>query len=515
MLASIQYIPHGHCYLWQTPLVWLHVTADFLIAAAYFSIPITLFYFVRRQQDNPFEKIIVLFSFFIFSCGTTHLMSIWTLWHPDYWFSGAIKVITALISCFTAIELIEFFPFALSLPNSQVLEQINQDLAIEIKARKEVEVELAREQLFLKATLNSLSEGVVACDEDGKLAIFNSASQKFFGKQEPINSQQWSEHYQLYYPDGKTYLKPEDIPLSRAFAGETFTDVEFITIASCQSEPRNMLANGCPIIDQEDSTLGAVVTVKDITDRKQAELQLKKSNRELLQSNQELEQFAYVASHDLREPLRMVISFTQLLAQRYKNQLDDEADTIIGFAVDGAQRMEILIEDLLSYSRLGKQNKTFKVVNCNLVLEKALSNLQVLIKETAAIIKVKSLPHLVGDESQLIQLFQNLLGNAIIYRSEFPPEIEVFATPQHPGWLFSIKDNGIGIDSENSYRIFEIFQRLHPKEEYSGTGIGLAICKKIVERHGGKIWVESKLGSGSDFRLTLNTKTIDKMEIFE
>ena len=507
---STQYIPHGHCYLWQTPLVWLHIASDFLIALAYFSIPVILFYFLRQQQDSPFKKILVLFSLFIFSCGATHIMSIWTLWYPSYWISGGIKVITALISGYTAIELIEFIPFALGLPNPQLLEQINQNLAEQIKSRKKVEAELEQERSFLKGILDSLSDGVVACDRQGVLALFNPASQNIFGALEPLNSEKWSEHYNLYYPDGKTYLKPEDIPLARAFAGETFTDVELITIPQDNS-PMILRANGCPIIDGNGDKLGAVVTVSDVTERQQAEQKLKQLNAELLQSNQELEQFAYIASHDLREPLRMVISFTQLLAQRYQQQLDEEADTIIGFAVDGAKRMEILIEDLLLFSRLGKQDRTFKIVNCNLIVEKVLSNLQMSIQETEATIKVKPLPRVVGDEVQLVQLFQNLISNALTYRRDARVEIEITATNQQQGWLFSVKDNGIGIDSNSTRRIFDVFQRLHPKDKYSGTGIGLAICKKIVERHGGSIWVESELGSGSDFRFTLNSKIVDNM----
>ena len=425
-------------------------------------------------------------------------------------FLGVTKAITALVSVYTAIELIEFFPFALNLPNPLMLEKANQDLADEVTVRKKIEVELDKERSFLKAMLDSLSDGVAACDEQGVLALFNLASQKLFGTQKYTKSEEWSEHYRLYYPDGKTLLQEEDIPLSRAFAGETFTDLEIITIPQ-DSSSITLLANGCPIIDTKGNKLGAVVTVKNITQRKKTEQQLKKLNTELLQSNQELEQFAYVASHDLREPLRMVTSFTQLLAQRYGEQLDDEADTIIGFAVDGAKRMEVLIEDLLLFSRLGKQGKTMKIVNCNLIVEKALSNLEMLIQDTDAQITIAPLPNIIGDRVQLIQLFQNLINNALIYRHDFQPQIVISAISQQQGWLFSVRDNGIGISPANSTRIFEVFQRLHPKEKYSGTGIGLAICKKIVERHGGDIWVESELDQGSDFKFTLNSKIIDSM----
>ena len=234
--------------------------------------------------------------------------------------------------------------------------------------------------------------------------------------------------------------------------------------------------------------------------------QLQQLNQELIRSNHELEQFAYIASHDLREPLRMVTSFTQLLAKRYSGQLDSEADKIINFAVDGAKRMEVLIEGLLAYSRIGSQGKTFQSVDCGELLDRALSNLQLAIEETKTQIIRNPLPTVIGDATQLIQLFQNLLANAIKYHREEPPIIEIGAEAQQQEWLFWVKDNGIGIDPKYCDRIFQIFQRLHTRQEYPGTGIGLAICHKIVEHHGGRIWVESTVEQGATFYFTLPIK---------
>jgi light-regulated signal transduction histidine kinase (bacteriophytochrome) len=237
-----------------------------------------------------------------------------------------------------------------------------------------------------------------------------------------------------------------------------------------------------------------------------ANRQLQQLNQELTRSNQELQQFAYIASHDLREPLRMVTSFTQLLGKRYLGQLDAEADQIINFAVDGAERMEVLIDGLLTYCRLGSQAETFKPVNCEEILDQVLSNLQLAIAETNTQISRFSLPTIIGDASQLIQLFQNLIANGIKYREEAAPIIEIGAREQEQEWLFWVKDNGIGIDPQYGDRIFQIFQRLHTKQEYSGTGIGLAICHKIVEHHDGRIWVESNLQQGATFYFTLRNK---------
>ena len=230
---------------------------------------------------------------------------------------------------------------------------------------------------------------------------------------------------------------------------------------------------------------------------------LSKRTEELTRSNVELDQFASVVSHDLQEPLRMIKAYVHLLQTQYRGKLDKDADEFIGFAVDGAKRMQGLINDLLTYSRVGTRGKEFTATDCNVVLARTLLNLKMAIDESGAKITQDELPAVVGDEFQLGQLFQNLIGNAIKYCSQRPPEIHVGCESDGEMWRFAIKDNGIGIDPEYSERIFVIFQRLHTRQEYPGTGIGLAICKKIVERHRGEIWVESEPGKGSTFYFTL------------
>jgi light-regulated signal transduction histidine kinase (bacteriophytochrome) len=228
------------------------------------------------------------------------------------------------------------------------------------------------------------------------------------------------------------------------------------------------------------------------------------AQRELARSNAELEQFAYVASHDLQEPLRMVASFTQLLAKRYRAKLDADADEFIGFAVDGAQRMQLLLNDLLAYSRVGTRGKPLEPIDCNDVLQEAMANLTTAIEESHAEIHAGPLPKVAGDEVQMLQLFQNLVGNALKFRNpEQQPQIQISAQREGANWVFAIRDNGIGIAAEHQSRIFLIFQRLHQRHEYPGTGIGLALCKKVIERHGGRIWVESEPGQGSTFYFTI------------
>jgi len=241
----------------------------------------------------------------------------------------------------------------------------------------------------------------------------------------------------------------------------------------------------------------------EITERKQAEENLGHTLNALRRSNKELKQIAYVSSHDLQQPLRMVISFTQLLSKRYKDKLDDDANEFIQFAVEGARRMNELISDLLTYSSIGTQGKNFELTDCEEVMEVVILNLQSSIQERGAKITHEKLPTVNADISEIIQLLQNLIGNAIKFHSEKPPRIHISTKQEDNKWVFSVKDNGIGIDPKYFNQIFKIFKRLHTREEYSGSGIGLAICKKIVERHGGNIWVESEVGKGSIFYFSI------------
>jgi len=244
-------------------------------------------------------------------------------------------------------------------------------------------------------------------------------------------------------------------------------------------------------------------TAELLASLEKAQAELAQRAQELARSNSDLEQFAYVASHDLQEPLRMVASYVQLLSRRYKGKLDADADEFIRYAVDGATRMQALINDLLAYSRVGTRGKEPVPVPLEKCAERALSHLRLALEESGAEVKVESLPWVKGDETQLAQLLQNLVGNAVKFRGERPPRIRVSATREEDTVTVTVEDNGIGIEPQYYERIFAIFQRLHGKEEYPGTGIGLSICKKIVERHGGYIWVESTRGQGSTFRFTL------------
>lgn len=650
------FLPHGQCLLWESGLIWLHVIADSAIVLAYYSIPFILANFVRKRVDLSFGWMLHLFSAFIFACGTTHLMGIWTLWQPVYFVEGLTKVVTAVLSIGTAILLVRLVPQALTWPSPAQLEKVNEELRSEIAQRLRVEAELREASDDLKALIEkrttelavetverrrsievlrenraqfkTLAEvapvGIFHCDRDGFIKYSNERLIQMIGvtSQEEVGTawghalhpddhdrvlaawartvetgQPFRSEHRFVHPDGSvTWVLGQASTVSdedgtvMGFVG-TLTDVTedktkeeqfrlVVESAPCgmlmvNSEGRITLINaqiealfgysrneliGClieqliptrfrnahpemrktyghapsvrsmgvgrdlfglrkdgtefpvevglnPIHAEED--VFVLATVVDISERKHAEQELERQTAELSRSNHELEQFAYVASHDLQEPLRMVSSYCGLLARRYKGKIDQDADEFIQFAVEGATRMKDLIDDLLTYSRVGRRGATPVTIEATKSVRAAVANLQIAITERGAVIHCDALPTVFADPTQLIQVFQNLIGNALKFSSERPPVIRISSCiisgiKGAPQWRFSVQDNGIGFDQQYSERVFSIFQRLHTRSEYPGNGMGLAIVKKIVERHGGRIWVESTPGAGTTFFFTLN-----------
>ncbi|HEV2296412.1 MAG TPA: PAS domain S-box protein [Tepidisphaeraceae bacterium] len=381
------------------------------------------------------------------------------------------------------------------------IHDISERLAAEKKIRQ-----LSRANELI---LNFAGEGIYGLDINGTVTFVNPAAVRMTGYP-PEETLGKSQHELVHHtkPDGDPYPR-EQCPIHATLRdGQLHHSAEDVFWRrDGTSFPVEFTA--API-QEEGKLVGAVVVFSDITQRREAEAMVEEQRKELERSNAELQQFAYVASHDLQEPLRMVASYTQLLSRRYKGKLGPEADEFIHFAVDGAQRMQVLINDLLAYSRVGTRGRAFEPVDLNEVLEVVKANLKVAIEESnVQIVTTGELPTVEGDRTQLVQLMQNLVGNAIKFRRpDAPPRVEIGAARDASSsppavWHFTVKDNGIGIDHEHHDRIFVIFQRLHTREHYQGTGIGLAVCRKIVERHEGKIWVESHEGEGSTFHFTI------------
>ncbi|MCX6027391.1 MAG: ATP-binding protein, partial [Chloroflexi bacterium] len=357
---------------------------------------------------------------------------------------------------------------------------------------------LSREQTLLRHRLERMyalsSDLICAAGFDGYLKEVNPAFERVLGFRQ--DEMMMSPFIEFVHPDDRAATQAVVATLAD---GQTLAAFE--NRYRCKDGSWKWLLWNASS-DPREQLIFAMA--HDVTERKEADTKLKKTLADVERSNKELEQFAYVASHDLQEPLRMVSSYTQLLAKRFEGQLDRDAQDFIGYAVDGANRMQRLIQDLLMYSRVTTRGRPYELVDLHQVLGEAVANLQAAISESGALVSNGDLPALIADRTQLVQVFQNLIGNAIKFHKEVePPRVHISARRDGEEWIISVKDNGIGIDPKHFSRLFVIFQRLHGPQQYPGTGIGLALCQRIVARHGGRIWVESAPGQGSEFLFTL------------
>ncbi len=407
----------------------------------------------------------------------------------------------------TGIELIALrkdkseFPIEIMLSPLESAEGTLVTAAIRnISVRKEAEKFLAQMEGKYRGLLEAAPDAMVVVNQAGEIVLLNIQAEKQFGYR---RNELLGQKVKNIIPEGFAERLVADGLRSKAdaLAQQIGTGIELHGRRKDGSEfPIELMLS--PLAS--DNGILVTSAIRDITKRKKAEVHLMQKMDELNRSNEELGQFAYIASHDLQEPLRMVASYTQLLARRYKGKLDADADEFIAFAVDGASRMQRLIQDLLLYSRVQTKGMELRETSSEEAFERALRNLRGSIEESGAVVTHDALPNVQADEMQLAQLFQNLVGNAIKYQGPGIPKVHVSAKMNGGDkWMFSVKDNGLGIDPQYFDKIFGMFQRLHKREEFAGTGIGLAICKKIVERHGGNIAVESQPGHGSTFSFAL------------
>ncbi len=645
MSYQIMYVPHGHCYLWQTNLVGLHLVSDTLIGLAYYSIPCTLFYFVQKRKDVPFTSIVLLFVAFIVFCGTSHFMSVWTLWHPDYWLSGSIKAITAGISVYTALQLIPVIPQALDLPSPAQLEKINQQLQQEIAERKEAGKQLqqlnqslelkvkertaalAKQEAQLRDLLDNATDLIQSVSSEGQILFVNQAWKTTLGY-EDTDLHQMSV-FQIIHPDEISHFQSVMQQLLTAPGDVLTVETRFITkdnreilvegninyrfenghpVASrgifhdvtqqkkatqdlrdskqflelildtiplyifwkdresvyqgCNAHwadmagidspehvvgmtdqqlpwtegerdwylqcDRKVLTTGHPLLNIQESqtqangqqkwrqankvpirdatgqVVGLLGTIEDITDRKRTEGQLQQYTHQLEVSNCELEAFAYSVSHDLRAPLRAIDGFSQALLEDYGDILDATGKDYFNRIRKNASRMGLLIDDLLTLSRVARVAMQYVTVNLSNLAQELVSELQTSDPNRPVDWVIAHDVTVYADATLMRIVLTNLLHNAWKFTSHHPTaRIEFGVLHQDDELLYFVQDDGAGFNEAYGQMLFRVFQRLHTIHEFPGTGIGLATVERAIHRHGGKVWAEGAVEQGATFYFTI------------
>lgn len=494
LLDTSDFPARWHCGRWTDAHGWLHIVSDMAIFGAYVAIPTVLVIFIVKRDSVPYHRVFWLFAAFIAFCGSGHLLEAIIFWAPVYRLSGVVKLGTALASWSTVGALVLVLPKALALRSPESLEE---EVAERTRELELANAELERARALFEMTIEASPSGMLVVDEAGEIVLVNGEAERLFGY---AREELLGEQIEMLVPDDVRGSHPE---LRKGFQRDP--------AARAMGTGRSLYAQrkdgttfpvevGLNPIETSDGlrVLSAVVDRTEVVSQRE---RLEAHAAELERSNKELEQFAYVASHDLQQPLRMVASYTALLEKRYKGQLDERADKYIHYAVDGALRMKRLLNDLLELSRVGRKGAPFDEVDLAAVVADSRQLLHPTAEEAA--FEISELPTVQGDHTQLVRVFQNVIGNALKYRGEEPPRIRIHAEKQAGMWCVQIQDNGIGFEPEHAERIFDMFRRLHGPDEYEGTGIGLAIVAKIIERHGGRAWAESRSGNGTTVSFTL------------
>ena len=545
-----QFIPHGHCYLWKPELVGLHIVSDSLIALAYYSIPVMLVYLVHKRRDVPFHGMFLMFGAFIVACGTTHLMEVWTLWHPTYWLSGSIKIITAIVSLYTASEMVSLLPKVLALPSpaqlqaanlalekeiterkwaeSQIrtlnaeleqrvsertvaLRRSNEELATEIAERKRVESALRQSEEQLRRVVQNMPVMMNAIDADGNIIIWNRECEQVTGysANEIVRN---SKAIELLYPD--TANRHQTIT-AWAECGSNYCNCECEwEITSKEGSVKTVswfnISEQFPISGWAAWGIGV-----DITERKRAELGIHQLNAQLEQrvvertaqleaANAELEAFSYSVSHDLRTPLRSIDGFSQALLEDYMDKLDAPGQNYLHRVRLATQRMGQLIDDLLNLSRVTRSEMHRESVDLSAIAQIIATELQEAEPERQVEFQIVMGLVANGDSRLLRIVLENLLGNAWKFTAKHSRAWIEFGRYSHDGvHTYFVRDDGAGFDMAYTDKLFGAFQRLHGAKEFQGTGIGLATVQRIIHRHSGRVWAEAAVEQGATFYFTL------------
>jgi PAS domain S-box-containing protein len=524
------FMPHGHCFFWRPEVLWLNAGSDALIAAAYFAIPVALARVARGRRDLQMGGMALMFSAFIFACGLTHAMAVWTVWHPSYAVAGLVKLATAGISLATAVALWPLVPRILHIPSQRQLQDANAALSQEVEERRRAEQELQQLNQELRRTaeerdaaeegfrdlVEAAPDAMMIVDLEGRIQLVNRQAERLFGYERrellggPVE-RLVPERYRGDHAEKRRRFardpKPRTMEARRELHGLRKDGSEFpveISLSPVQRGEGFVVASAirdATLRTQQEEHLRSInEELEQRVARRTAELE--ERARDLARSNTELEQFAYVVSHDLKSPMRGISALAEWISEDYAAKLDDEGRNQLDLLRARAERMHQLIDGVLQYSRAGRVREPRSIDTQELVS----LVLDGLAAPENVRISVGELPVVEYDESQLTQVFQNLVGNAICHApKDAKLEIEISASRLEEGWRFSVRDNGPGIAPEYHKRIFRIFQTLGKPGE-GATGIGLAIVKKIVESNGGEVSLESHLGQGAAFYFTISPR---------
>jgi signal transduction histidine kinase len=501
LLTTSNWPARWTCGTWSSADGWIYIISDLIIFAAYLSIPIMLFIYLWKRDLGFFKPLTLAFGIFILSCGITHLVDAIIFWEPIYRFSGFTRAITAVVSVATVGLMVKSVPFALTFKSPATLEKEVDKAVAETDELNEI----------LQQSFKIAQIGTWEMDIDTQEVKWSDSLYDIYDvpRGTPINL----EVSKGFYPGQEKYIQ-ETVEKAVATGGKYEMELQLTKHNGTQLWTR---AIGIPEVEN-----GKVASIKgfvmDIDAIKQLELERKQSRerlekevgertRELKAANQELESFSYYISHDLRAPLRAINGFSEALMEDYKPKLDDEASRYLDRISYNSRKMGELIDDILAFSRMNRLETNFKKVNLTQVVSDLINNLFV---ESKSIIQVRDLPEIYGDKEMINQVFANLIANAVKYSSkEQAPSIEISGEESEESYLLKITDNGVGFNMQYADKLFMVFQRLHADEDFEGTGVGLALCHKIMIMHGGEIWANSEVGKGATFFLKFKKQTND------